>query len=68
MRTFSTLAYGVAAALALMVAAAHVIGPPNPEEVRRGGLTAATVLGSDGSGADAARDATRRAADATPSS
>jgi len=68
MRTFSTLAYGFAAALALMVAAAHVIGPPNADDGRRGGLTAATVLGSDGSQADAARGPARRAADATPSS
>lgn len=68
MRTFSTLAYGFAAALALMVAASHVIGPPNPDETRRGGLTAATVLGTDGSQADAARSPVRKAADATPSS
>ena len=55
MRTLTTLAYGLAATLALMVATAHVIGPPNPDEGRRGGLTAATVLGSDGSQADALR-------------
>lgn len=68
MRTFSTLAYGFAAALALMIAAAHVIGPPNPDDGRRGGLTAATVLGSDGSQADAAPSPIPRTADATPSS
>ena len=68
MRMLSTLAYGFAAALALMVAASHVIGTPNPDEVRRGGLTAATVLGSDGSQADAGVGPARRAADATPSS
>ncbi|MCJ2024689.1 hypothetical protein [Methylobacterium sp. J-067] len=68
MRTFSTLAYGFAAALALMVAAAHVIGPPNADDGRRGGLTAATVLGSDGSQADVVRGPVRKAADATPSS
>ncbi len=68
MRTLSTLAYGFAAALAFMIVAAHLIGPPNPGDVRRGGLTAATVLGGDGSQADAARDPSRKAADATPSS
>lgn len=57
MRTLSTVAYGFAVALALVVAAAHVIGQPDPNEVRRGGLTAATVLGSDGSQADAPRAA-----------
>ncbi|MFC6788744.1 hypothetical protein ACFQE0_03365 [Methylobacterium komagatae] len=59
MRTLTTLAYGLAATLALMVATAHVIGPPNPDEGRRGGLTAATVLGSDGSQADAPRASAR---------
>lgn len=49
MRTLSTVAYGIMAALALVVVASHVIGPPDPSEVRHGGLTAATVLGGDGS-------------------
>ena len=43
-------------------------GPPNADDGRRGGLTAATVLGSDGSQADAVRGPVRKAADATPSS
>lgn len=68
MRTVTTLAYGFAAALALMVAASHVIGPPNPDETRRGGLTAATVLGADGSQVEPTRGPVRKAADATPSS
>ena len=55
MRTLTTVAYGFAVAHALVVAAAHMIGPPDPDDVRRGGLTAATVLGSDGSQADATR-------------
>lgn len=55
MRTLSTVAYGFAVALALVVVAAHAIGQPDPTGVRRGGLTTETVLGSDGSQADTSR-------------
>ncbi|MCJ2014655.1 hypothetical protein [Methylobacterium sp. J-076] len=57
MRALTTIAYGFAAALAFVVVAGHVIGPPDPDEARHGGLTAATVLGTDGSQADAEREA-----------
>lgn len=49
MRLVTTLLYGFAASLGLLVAAANMVGPPRPDEIRRGGLTAATVLSSDGS-------------------
>jgi hypothetical protein len=49
MRLVTTLLYGFAVSLALLVAAANLIGQPRPGEIRQGGLTAATVLSSDGS-------------------
>lgn len=55
MRALTTIAYGIAAAFALVATAAAVIGHPDPSEARHGGLTAATVLRSDGSRSDAPR-------------
>lgn len=60
MRLLTTLAYGFAAALLFVAVAAAVIGTPDSDGVRGGGLTAATILRSDGSRADA------RVADAPP--
>lgn len=53
MRAFTTLAYAVAAALVFVVVAGAIIGSPNPDGARHGGLTTATILRSDGSRADA---------------
>jgi hypothetical protein len=61
MRLVTTLLFGFAASLALLVAASNVIGPPRSDEIRRGGLTASTVLSTDGSKAGAADTASPRA-------
>lgn len=53
MRAFTTLVYAVAAALVFVLVAGSIIGSPNPDDVRHGGLTTATILRSDGSRADA---------------
>lgn len=53
MRALTTIAYGIAVAFALVAGAAAVTGHPDPSAVRHGGLTAATVLRSDGSRSDA---------------
>ncbi len=55
MRAFTTLAYAVAAALVFVLVAGSIIGAPNPDDARHGGLTTATILRSDGSRADAPR-------------
>lgn len=47
MRIFATIAYGFATSLVLLAVAATLIGAPRSEAAPRGGLTAATILGSD---------------------
>lgn len=53
MRALTTLAYAVAAALVFMTLMAAVIGAPNPDDAPQGGLTAATILRTDGFSAEA---------------
>ncbi len=50
MRALTTLAYAVAAALVFVTLMAAVIGAPNPDDAPQGGLTAATILRTDGPG------------------
>ncbi len=48
MRALMTLAYAVAAALVFITVMAAIIGAPRPDDAPQGGLTAATILRTDG--------------------